>query len=674
MHGGAGGGPVSGVLLLVAAAWSVAALVAAQARIGRPAATYGLLAALHVVAAVWPPAAALVVAGWLVYAVTLPAVTAGSLPRRVVIAGAVSIGVVWTLVLAVRGQAPAGTTLGWVAVVVAAAGAIAVALRCRKAATTDRRILQWVAAAAVLAAGCDLVLLALHVLVGVPDSPDPWFVATLALIPLAQALALWPATADSGEAALIESIVVTGLAALVVAVYLVVVVGLNRAPTGGERDILLASIIAAIVVAVLALPARVRLVDLARGLVGTRAASAEEVVATFGARMSRAVPMDELMLQLAESLRATVAPGGAEIWVGADGVLSRAVSVPTRSPGRIVLAPRERIVVGRARIGGSSWSSVWLPDVVESGHLRVAPVAHLGELLGLVVVRRDAEAPDFTEDEDRQVVELARQLGMALHNVRLDSALQASLHELEQRNAELQASRLRIVTASDESRRAIERNLHDGAQQHLVALAVKLGLAGQIAEEEPADVIPLLEELRADVRTTIAELRELAHGIYPPLLRDQGLGEALRAAAARSVLPCVVRVNLPHRYPQEVETAAYFCCLEAVQNAGKHAGPQARVTVEIGTDGSDLWFEVRDDGAGFGPAGPVEEGPASLGHGFVNMQDRLGAIGGRLSVVSAPGEGTTVRGSIPAASPDAASPDADPERLTGRADSSAVAG
>jgi signal transduction histidine kinase len=278
------------------------------------------------------------------------------------------------------------------------------------------------------------------------------------------------------------------------------------------------------------------------------------------------------------------------------------------------------------------------------------------------------EDEPFAEEEERALTELARQVGLALHNVRLDSALQASLQELERRNAELQASRLRIVTASDESRRAIERNLHDGAQQHLVALAVKLGLAGQIAEEEPAEVVPLLEELRADVRTTIAELRELAHGIYPPLLRDQGLGEALRTAAARSTLPCAVHVDLPGRYPQEVETAAYFCCLEAVQNAGKHAGPRARVTVEVGADGPELWFEVRDDGVGF--ATPSVDGdPVHLGHGFVNMQDRLGAIGGRLTVVSHPGAGTTVRGSVPAGCADAGG-----ERLTPSAGSSAVAG
>jgi signal transduction histidine kinase len=150
------------------------------------------------------------------------------------------------------------------------------------------------------------------------------------------------------------------------------------------------------------------------------------------------------------------------------------------------------------------------------------------------------------------------------------------------------------------------------------------------------------------VRTTIAELRELAHGIYPPLLRDQGLGEALRTAAARSPLPCSVHVDLPARYAQEVETAAYFCCLEAVQNAGKHAGPAARISVSVGAGPAGLWFEVCDDGAGFALDTSAGSAPASLGHGFVNMQDRLGAIGGTLTVVSAPGRGTTVRGTLPA--------------------------
>jgi signal transduction histidine kinase len=505
----------------------------------------------------------------------------------------------------------------------------------------------------VLATAADAVFVALNVLVGAPDSLREWLLTPLVLIPVSQVLAAATRGIRTAELVLVESIVVAGLAALVVAVYLVVVVGLGRAPVGAERDVLLASIFAAIIVAALALPVRHRLVSFGTGLIARQDASAEEVVATFGARMTRAVPMDELMLQLAESLRATVATAGAEVWVGTDGVLTRTVSVPNRPAQRLELGAHERVVVGRARIGGPSWSSVWLPQLVHepggaqpreagasAGDLRVAPAAHLGELLGLVVVRRSAGDPPFSEDDERLLVDLSRQLGLALHNVRLDSALQKSLDELQQRNAELQASRLRIVTASDDSRRAIERNLHDGAQQHLVALAVKLGLARHIVEEDPELVTGMLEELRIDVQTTIRELRELAHGIYPPLLRDRGLGEALRTAAARSPLPCSVVVDLPGRYPEEAETTAYFCCLEALQNAGKYAGEDAEVTVRVGRDGPTLWFRVTDDGAGI--TGPVVEG-----HGFVNMRDRLGAIGGELSISSEPGSGTTVEGRIP---------------------------
>jgi signal transduction histidine kinase len=527
--------------------------------------------------------------------------------------------------------------------------AIAIGVRTASAPASDRAAIQWLAAAAVLVAGADLAVLALHVMAGAPASLRFWLAAPVVLIPLSQLAGSILTRPRLAEAALMEAIVASGLAALVVAVYLVVVVGLGRAPEGAEHDILISSLIAAIVVAALAQPVRQRLIDFGSTLTDRPGASAEQVVSTFGARMSRAVPMDELMLQLAESLRATMATAGAEIWVGADGVLNRSVTVPTRPPARINLGDRERVVVGRARIGGISWASVWLPAIAHDiqempgagrPELRVAPVAHLGELLGLIVVRRSPQSAPLTEDDDRLLVELARQLGLALHNLRLDTALQASLEELEQRNRELQASRLRIVTASDESRQAIERNLHDGAQQHLVALAVKLGLAEQLAQDDPQTLATLLEELRTDVQATIRELRELAHGIYPPLLRDRGLGEALRTAANRSPLQCSVDVNLPRRFPQELETATYFCCLEAMQNAGKHAGAGAKLAVRVQLSGTELQFEVADDGVGF-------DGSAPGGHGFVNMSDRLGAIGGRLSVRSAVGAGTTISGTIP---------------------------
>jgi signal transduction histidine kinase len=270
------------------------------------------------------------------------------------------------------------------------------------------------------------------------------------------------------------------------------------------------------------------------------------------------------------------------------------------------------------------------------------PISHLGELLGLLVVTRVEGATPFAEDEDQVVVDLARQVGLALHNVRLDSALQASLEELQQRNAELVVSRARIVATADETRRLIERNLHDGAQQHLVALAVKVGLVKALLAGDVDAATAMLDELRSDVQAALTEVRELAHGIYPPLLRDRGLAEALQTAANRSVLPATVQADGIGRFDVDVETAVYFCCVEAVQNAGKHAGAEATVTIALGVDGDDLWFEVSDDGAGF------DTGNADLSHGFVNMRDRLGAFGGELLVRSSPGDGTTVRGSLPA--------------------------
>jgi signal transduction histidine kinase len=266
---------------------------------------------------------------------------------------------------------------------------------------------------------------------------------------------------------------------------------------------------------------------------------------------------------------------------------------------------------------------------------------HSGELLGVVVCARKADQHPFNDEEERVLTELARQVALALHNSALDTALQASLDDLKVANEELRASRARIVAASDHSRRQIERNLHDGAQQHLVALAVKLGLARQLVDSDPATVASLLEELRTDAQTTLTELRELAHGIYPPLLMDRGLSEALVAAANRSVLPATVEADVG-RYPPDIEAAIYFCCLEALQNAGKHAGEGATIAISVAERDHVLRFEVADTGAGFSA-----DGAAITGHGFVNMADRLGAIGGSLGVDSAPGAGTKISGSIP---------------------------
>jgi signal transduction histidine kinase len=359
--------------------------------------------------------------------------------------------------------------------------------------------------------------------------------------------------------------------------------------------------------------------------------------------MTRAVAMDELLLQLAESLRKTMGLARAEVYTGSGEVLERTVSVPDAPRRSILVSERERPVVTRAGVSGSAWASVWLPalaDGRERSQLRVAPISHGGELLGLIVVERPADSDGFSEEDDRVLTELARQAGLAFHNVQLDAALQTTLDELRKQAGELRESRARIIASGDAERRRVERDLHDGAQQHLVALAVNLRLAREIIADDPDAGTEMLAQMAEDVQVTIKELRELAHGIYPPLLADAGLPEALRAAAGRCAIPVGVSTESIGRYSQGVETAVYFCCLEAMQNAAKHA-PQATAQVRIWEESGGVLFSVSDDGPGFDPA------KARSGHGFVNMADRLGAIGGTVRWESRPGHGSTISGSVP---------------------------
>src|SRR5207247_1051755 len=189
----------------------------------------------------------------------------------------------------------------------------------------------------------------------------------------------------------------------------------------------------------------------------------------------------------------------------------------------------------------------------------------------------------------------------------------------------------------------IERDLHDGAQQYLVAIAVKAGLIQQLAGGDTARSTALLAELASDTQSALDDLRNLAHGIYPPLLSSAGLGEALSAACRRASLPTELDAAELRRYPPELEAAVYFCCLEALQNAAKYAGRDASVRVALWEEAGGLLFEVRDDGVGFDAPG------SSPGAGLTNMSDRLGAVGGRLSIESEPGKGTRVKGAIPLA-------------------------
>jgi signal transduction histidine kinase len=223
---------------------------------------------------------------------------------------------------------------------------------------------------------------------------------------------------------------------------------------------------------------------------------------------------------------------------------------------------------------------------------------------------------------------------------RMLADLRHQANELSMRERDLRDSRTRIVLAADQARKRVERDLHDGAQQRLVLLNLKLAQLQRTVETDPA-IAERVADIRVELASALAELRDLAHGLYPATLESDGLAAALREASQRTALRTQIDSDGTGRYPPEVETAVYFSCLEALQNAAKHAGEHATITIRIAEHDKTLTFEVADDGAGF------EVDSRRSSHGIQNMTDRLGALGGTLRVESAPHEGTRIHGSIP---------------------------
>ncbi len=553
---------------------------------------------------------------------------------------AVAVGLVFVV-----DQRPFSLTDGAISWSIAAALAIA-PMRARYIGSIGhhRERMEWFGIGVTLAATVALMATVLHLLVGWPGPLGAVTAAATALVPLGLLAGESKRMGPHASRGLVQVLAVFGFVVVVSAIYLVVVLGLGHAPkTTGDKEVLALSLVASGVAALIFVPVRARFLESAtRFVYGSREAP-DEVLRTFGSRLTRAIPMDELLLQLAESLRKTMSLTSAEVYTGTGEVLERTASVPDLGPGSLVVSPRERPVVTRAGVSGTAWASVWMPALLkgrQAEQVRVAPVSHAGELLGLIVVERSALASAFSEDDDRVLTDLARQVGLALHNSQLDTALQTTLDEVRKQADALRESRARIVASGDAERRRVERNLHDGAQQHLVALAVNLRLAKDIIVDDQEAGMEMLDQLAGEVQETIQELRELAHGIYPPLLVDSGLPEALRAAANRNPLSVDIVVEGIGRYPSETEAAVYFCCLEALQNAAKHA-PDARVEIRLWEESGGLLFTVSDDGPGFDPDS------AQHGHGYVNMADRLGAIGGTVRWDSEVGKGSQVRGSVP---------------------------
>ena len=344
-----------------------------------------------------------------------------------------------------------------------------------------------------------------------------------------------------------------------------------------------------------------------------------DVLSQFSDTVTGRYAAEELPSRMARVLAMGTGARWTEVWVVVDDRQALAANWPPTAPVDPDDPPLETNARGR----------------------RVQPVRHRDELLGVLVVQEREQLP-LTSVEERLFAELADQAGLVLRGARLRAELERRAVELSARADELRLSRQRLVDAQDNERRALERDVHDGAQQHLVALAVNLRLAHTLATGSPDRAATLIAGQETAAEDAVETVLQLTRGIYPPLLAEDGLEVALRAALGNSPVPVELAAQSVGRYPPSLEAAAYFCCLEALQNAAKYSGG-SRIRVELrgAADGS-LTFGVEDDGAGFDPA------TIRAGSGLTNMRDRLDAVDGTLEMTSSPTAGTRIAGRIPA--------------------------
>ena len=502
-------------------------------------------------------------------------------------------------------DAAAGTGF-FVLTFLAIASVASLLVRFRRAVGDERKQIAWFLFAAALLV-FDIVVDTVMEALGVAS--NPWFVSVLdtlafVAIPAAVGIAILKYRLYEIDTVIRKSVVIGLLAAFITSVYLGVVVGIGTL-VGSRRNIFL-SILATAIIAVAFQPIRERVRRLADRLVYGERATPYEVLSDFSERAAGTYSTEDVLPRMVEILAAGTGATEARVWLCVGSELRVGASWPAGS----VAAP--------VRIAGNH-----LPDFGERAH--AFPVRHGGELLGAITVVAPPNDP-LTPDKEKLLSDAAAQTGLILRNVRL----------LE----DLRESRRRIVAAQDERAKALERNIHDGAQQQLVALTVKLRLLEQLAPRDGAKAAQMAAQLQSEATEALEDLRDLARGIYPPLLADRGLAAALEAQARKSSLPVSVSPDGVARYPQEVESAVYFSCLEALQNVAKYAHA-TRAEARLWASDGELSFEVTDDGAGFDPS------VTPRGSGLQGMADRLEAIGGTLVVRSQPGRGTSVTGRVP---------------------------
>jgi len=416
----------------------------------------------------------------------------------------------------------------------------------------------------------------------------------------------------------VSVLVLAGLTAFVVLVYVVVVLGGGSLIGGTASPSVPLSVLATAVVALAFEPVQARLEAFASRTMHGGLGSPYDVLSRFSETVSGSYAAEELPSRMAKVLAEGTGAQWSQVWLVVGGEPRLAATWPPEAT--------------RERAAGEGVSD-------EVPGRRSREVRHGGEVLGVLVVQEHDHAA-LTTVEERLFEGLARQAGPVLRGARLRAQLERRRAELSGRGDELRASRERLVDLQDAERRLLERDIHDGAQQHLVALAVNLRLAQTLAQRSPerADVILARQEQAAV--DAVDTLVHLSRGIYPRLLADGGLVAALRQAVVNSSVPVQVVPHGVGRLSTTVEAAAYFCCLEAVQNAAKHSGA-AMIRVELRDDAGSLECIIEDDGAGF------DARTTSAGTGLTNMRDRVEAVGGSLAIGSTRGRGTRIVALLP---------------------------
>jgi signal transduction histidine kinase len=498
------------------------------------------------------------------------------------------------------------------------AALVALVVRFRSGGTDLRQQIKWVAFAAVAFLLFQGVLSLGPVICDCSDSPVTIAagiasgVIALLGIPIAITVAVLRHGLYEIDVIINRTVVYGLLASAVTAVYVLVVVGIGSLVGYGVGNPVLTTG-AAVAIALAFQPLRRQAQRVANRLVYGERATPYQVLSEFADNIRGSMDLEAILNRMVSVLADGTGATRVDAWVRVGSELQPAATWPAALAAPAALA--------MSKTGE-------LPSF--DGATRAIEVRQGDELLGALAIQKPRNEP-LSPTEDKLLQDLASQAGLVLRNVRLTAELRAKIDELR-------ASRRRLVGAQDEERRKIERNLHDGAQQQLVALRMQLGLLGRLAGD-PARVETMANQLQDALQAALDDLRDLARGIYPPLLADKGLPMALEAQARKLASEAAVESDGVGRYPQDVEAAVYFCALEAMQNVSKYAEANTTVVRLAETDGH-LLFEIQDDGRGFS----TDE--TGYGTGLQGMADRLDAIGGVLEVSSEPGQGTLVRGRI----------------------------